>query len=199
MVGLPLVLKLGGSLVSGPRFTSLLELVAAASRPVVLVPGGGLFADAVRTAQRVLSLNDELAHRLALLSMHQMGLVLASKSSRFCPAETPKEIDQTLANGQIPVWLPYAQQHSDETLAADWSVTSDALAARLAERLGGAEVALVKSCQIAQPTSLAKLTSNGIVDPTFSAIVSRSNLPWHVYGQGDDQHLQLRLTAPSKP
>ncbi len=44
----PLVVKIGGSLEKSGRLGSVLSLIARATRPVVIVPGGGIFADAVR-------------------------------------------------------------------------------------------------------------------------------------------------------
>jgi 5-(aminomethyl)-3-furanmethanol phosphate kinase len=189
----PLVLKLGGSLISSPRMAAVLQIVCAATIPIVVVPGGGPFADAVRKVQPLLNLDDELAHRLALLSMHQMALVIASHHHRFRPTETLTDIKQTLASKQIPVWMPYALQHDDPTLPADWTVTSDAIAARLAERLGGYEVVLFKSCEIPKFATLDSLMSVGIIDPYFKVIVTRASLPWQLYGSSTDDAFATRL------
>ena len=39
---------------------------------VVIVPGGGLFADQVRVTQKLWQFNDQVAHQMALLAMQQM-------------------------------------------------------------------------------------------------------------------------------
>jgi 5-(aminomethyl)-3-furanmethanol phosphate kinase len=171
----------------------VLQFVCAATTPIVVVPGGGPFADAVRKVQPLLHLDDELAHRLALLSMHQMALVIASHQHRFRPTETLTDIKRALASNQIPVWMPYALQHEDPTLPTNWTVTSDAIAARLAERLGGYEVVLCKSCEIPKFATLDALTSAGIVDPYFKVIVTRASLPWQLYGSNDDDAFAIRL------
>ncbi len=187
--GLPYVLKVGGSLAESGGIAAVLDLVIAASRPVVIVPGGGAFANTIRALQPAMNLTDALAHHLALLAMHQMGLVIASHDARFEPSETLAEIKAALEAQRIPVWLPYALQSKDDTLPADWTTTSDALAARLAERLGGASVALVKSCPIPPDATLADLASAGITDPVFPLVVTRANLPWAVFGAGDEARL----------
>jgi 5-(aminomethyl)-3-furanmethanol phosphate kinase len=187
---LPLILKLGGSLAETGRLSSLLELVKTTNRPVVIVPGGGPFADSIRTLQPAMTLPVALAHRLALLAMHQMGLVIASHDARLMPCETLVEINAALAAHHIPVWMPFALQSNDETLPADWTTTSDALAARLAERLGGATVALVKSCPIPGDATLASLAESGITDPVFHQVVTRANLPWAVFGAGDEAEMR---------
>ena len=152
-------------------------------------------ANAVRAAQPQLQLTDALAHRCALLAMHQMGLVIAARHPRFVLAGTLEDIAAALVTGAIPVWLPFALQHDDPALPADWTATSDALAARLAERMGGASVALVKSCAVAERATLADVTAGGIVDPVFGEVVARARLSWVVYGAGDEGRLADRLGA----
>ena len=193
--GPALVLKLGGSLAESGRLTGLINIVVRATLPVVVVPGGGPFADAVRAAQPQLQLTDALAHRCALLAMHQMGLVIAARHPRFVLAGTLEDIARALVTGAIPVWLPYALQHDDDTLPAGWTATSDALAARLAERMGGASVALVKSCAVCESATLEDMTIEGIVDPVFAKVVMRARLSWAVYGAGDEGRLADRLGA----
>ena len=197
-VGPALVLKLGGSLAESHRLTGLLEAVVRATAPVVIVPGGGPFADAVRAIQPRLQLTDALAHRLALLSMHQMGHVIAARHPRFVTAETLPDIAQALVTGAIPVWLPFALQHDDATLPADWTATSDTMAARLAGRMGSGSVALVKSCAVTEGATLTGLTADGIIDPVFAEAVTRDRLSWRVYGTGDEAALAARLGASSQ-
>lgn len=198
-VGPALVLKLGGSLAETGRLTGIIDIVTRATRPVVVVPGGGPFADAVRTIQPKLNVSDKLAHRLALLSMHQMGLVIASRHARFAPVKDLNDMADALVHGAIPVWLPITLQYDDDTLPADWTATSDALAARLAERMGGPaagiSLALVKSCLVAPGDTLASMTAAGIVDPVVSGIVTRAQLSCRVYGAGDEAQLAQHLAS----
>jgi 5-(aminomethyl)-3-furanmethanol phosphate kinase len=172
-VGPALVLKLGGSLAESRRLTGLAEIVAGCRAPVVVVPGGGPFADGVRAAQAPLG--------------------LAARHPRFVTAETLEEIARVLVAGAIPVWLPFALQHADDAVPADWTATSDALAARLAERMGCGAVALVKSCAVPAGETLTGLTASGIVDPVFGQIVTRARLSWTLYGAGDEGALAQRL------
>ena len=188
-----LVLKLGGSLAETGHLKSIIALTTRAQRPVIIVPGGGPFADSIRSLQPQLAISDETAHEMALLSMDQMGLYLASLHPRLITCQTLQQIAQVLQDGKIPVWLPYALQHADPTLPSDWSVTSDALAARLAERISGASVALVKSCSIPPDAGLDLLTELGIVDRAFAPTVRRTHLTWGVYGAGDEPLLAKRL------
>lgn len=191
----PIVVKLGGSLSDSKRLTAILKIVAAAQEPCVVVPGGGSFADAVRAAHKKHRLPEPVSHRMALLAMHQTGMMLAAMNARLVPAETVAAIYQAIAEGRIPVWLPSKLVEGDKTITADWRTTSDALAARLAERLR-AEVLLVKSCRVDRSHSIARLVREGIVDPAFGDIVARSDLAWRVLGVGDEAELAQRLSAP---
>jgi len=194
----PTVVKLGGSLAESKRLAQILELVALARTPVVIVPGGGAFAEAVRRAQAEYGFSDASAHRMALLAMHQTGLMMAALQPRLKPVETLAGLKRTARSARIPVWLPLKLVERDGRIAADWSTTSDALAARLAERLGRAPVVLVKSCRIPKGTSVAALAREGVVDPNFAAIVDRARLNWHVLGAGDEDVLAALLKVAGR-
>jgi 5-(aminomethyl)-3-furanmethanol phosphate kinase len=191
----PTVIKLGGSLAESARLGSILDIVARARSPIVIVPGGGAFADAVRRAQGDFKFSDAAAHRMALLAMHQTGLMLSALHPRLKPAETLAGLRRVVAGGAIPVWLPFKLAHGDRRLTADWSTTSDGLAARLAERLGRAPVVLIKSCRIAKGSSIAVLAREGIIDAAFKAIVERARLPWRVLGADDEDELKVLIAA----
>ena len=50
---------------------------------LILVPGGGEFADSIRNIQNNSNFNDEIAHKLALLAMAQYGYFLTSINSNI--------------------------------------------------------------------------------------------------------------------
>src|SRR6202047_4104277 len=52
------IVKLGGSLAHTPQFAAWLEALAAWGGPLILVPGGGVFADCVRAAQGAMGFKD---------------------------------------------------------------------------------------------------------------------------------------------
>lgn len=199
----PLVVKIGGSLVGAAAPDGILSLLTRTNRPLVVVPGGGAAADRIRALQPRFALTDEAAHHLAILAMHETAWRLAAASPRLQPVESLKDIARTLTAGSIPVWLPYALQHDDKTIPEDWSTTSDALAARLAERLAHASAAapvsvlLVKSCAVMPDASLAALTRDGIVDPVFGSVVQRASLPWAVVSAFDEERLAAQLALPA--
>lgn len=188
-----LVVKVGGSLLESGRLGSALGVIAKARRGLVVVPGGGPFADTVRAAQAARGFDDTTAHRKALLAMERMAQVMAAMCKRLTPAATLAEMRGAAAAGAIPVWLPLTLAGRDRTIPADWSITSDGLAARLAERLGVDAVVLLKSCAVASGRSAAELAADGIVDKAVADIAARAQLALHVLGPADGARLDRLL------
>jgi aspartokinase-like uncharacterized kinase len=159
------VVKLGGSLAGSPLLTVWLDAIAAGGGRLVLVPGGGPFADQVRESQRRWSFDDATAHHLALLAMEQYGLMLAGLQPRLRPAASRAEIRRVLAAGDVPLWLPTRMALGRPEIPETWDVTSDSLAAWLAVQLGAEGLLLVKSVAVAAGSSVEDLAREGIVDP----------------------------------
>ena len=185
----PLVLKIGGSLVAQGGAREVLDLVAGSPRQIVVVPGGGAYADAVRADQVTLGFSDAQAHRLAIFAMQRMALDFQEMQPKLLAVDSIEAMHRAWAVGRIPVWLPWAMVEHEANIAQDWSLTSDGLAAWLAAQLGGAEVALIKSCAIPSGASLNSLVTAGITDTQFPAFVAQAKLNWHVLGKNDGARL----------
>jgi aspartokinase-like uncharacterized kinase len=171
---------------------SLLSLIATARVPVVVVPGGGPFADSIRALQPQMKFSDAVAHRLAMLAMQQMAELIVSHQPRFEIAQSLDEISSVLESGQVPVWAPLRMISGDAAVPADWSATSDSLAARLAEFLG-ARFVLLKSVDVEAGADLDSLARSGVVDPILPSIVARGGLSWSIFGPSDDTQLRAVL------
>ncbi|MBK9077841.1 MAG: uridylate kinase [Hyphomicrobium sp.] len=195
---LPLVIKAGGSLAETGRLARLLSLIAAAKRPVVVVPGGGAFADKVRERQQALGFDDATAHRQAMRAMHQMADVFVTLCDRLRVTDTVEGIGGVLRSGQIPVWVPLPTLDGDASIPADWSITSDGIAARLAELLGGAPLVLLKSVDVDANASAQRLAEAGVIDTAFPGIAARAGLDWRIFGAASDAALAALLAeAPN--
>lgn len=188
----PLVIKIGGSLVETGRLASVLAIIGGARVPVVIVPGGGPFADTVRKLQSEMQLDDAVAHRLAMLAMEQMAECIASRQSGMTVARSLDDISEAVMDGQIPVWAPLQMIGNDKSVPESWDTTSDALAARLAELLD-ARLVLLKSVSARDYSSAKDLMREGIVDPVFPEIVERADLRWSIFGPEDDAALAALL------
>jgi 5-(aminomethyl)-3-furanmethanol phosphate kinase len=85
--------------------------------------------------------------------------------------------------------MPLQMCQSDPDIPTDWTITSDGLAARLAERMGGAKLVLLKSVD-AEPTETAEdLSREGVVDEAFPGIVARGQIQWQIFGPSGDAAL----------
>lgn len=162
-----LVVKLGGSSAASPDFTRWIAAIEKAGGPVVVVPGGGPFANAVRRYQPKLGYDDTAAHHMAILAMEQFGLALISLGTRMVAAASIADIEAALAKGRIPVWMPAQAVLGDERIPRDWTVTSDSLSAWLAGRLPHAKLLLVKQIDIPADSSVEALVGAQIVDESF--------------------------------
>jgi 5-(aminomethyl)-3-furanmethanol phosphate kinase len=187
--------KLGGSLAATGTLAQWLDiLLARGGGNVVIVPGGGVFADAVRVAQPRFGFSDRAAHRMALLAMEQYALLLLDRAPALFPAESAAEIAAGLAEGHVVLWLPARMAEADPAIAESWEVTSDSLAAWLAGRIGAARLVLVKSAPPpALPLSPRRLVALGLVDAAFARYAEGAGFAVDYCGPGDGDRLAAAL------
>ena len=180
------VVKLGGSLLGSPELKQWLDtLVTHSDGRVLIVPGGSLFADAVREAQAVSGVDDVLAHRLALLAMDQYGWLLTGLCPQLAVASTELEIAERGWQHRAIVWLPSHMALADERIPASWSVTSDSLAAWLAQTVAAERLILVKSVACGEGAMPAdQLSADGVLDSSFREFSSQLSCPIHVVHKG---------------
>jgi len=190
----PLVVKVGGSLAETGRMPAALSLIASARVPVVVVPGGGPFADSIRALQPTMKFGEALAHRLAMLAMHQMAELIVVQNDRFTVVQSLSEISDAVRDGKVPVWAPLRMIAGDAAVPAEWMATSDTLAARLAELLG-TPLVLLKSVDVEEGASLDDLAARGVVDPVMPSVVARGSLSWSIFGPSDDARFRALLAG----
>jgi len=174
----PLVVKIGGSLAGSPELSGWLAALELFAGPLVLVPGGGVFADAVRGMQAKMQFDDVAAHRMALLAMQQYGLALCSLWPRLCCADSIAGIRVTLKHGRVACWTP----RNVSGLPQTWDVTSDTLAAWLAGSLRAKRLLLIKSAEAKPSANLADLAEAGMVDPLFATFAAASGAKIFIAG-----------------
>lgn len=168
------VVKLGGSLLGSPELPHWLEtLVKISDGKVVIVPGGGLFADAVRESQQLSAVSDAVAHHLALLAMDQFGLLLAGMNENLVTASSELEIAERGWQHKAIVWLPSKMVMADDNVPKNWHVTSDSLSAWLASKIGAQQLVLVKSKSLtlySKPSfvALQTLVADALIDEAFA-------------------------------
>lgn len=180
----PLVVKVGGSLFD--RVVPLLAIFREVGRPVLIVPGGGKFADLVRR----LNVSDTAGHWMAIAGMEQFGWYIASH-------DVPAVSALTLP-AEVTVLLPYCALRRADPLPHSWNVTSDTIAAWVAKELS-LDLLLLKSVdgihhhrKLLSRVEDPSLTPDE-VDPAFIRFVFEHNLRARVVnGRHDDRVRQAR-------
>jgi 5-(aminomethyl)-3-furanmethanol phosphate kinase len=185
--------KLGGSLVAEGDLTPLLQALvdAAKTQPLVLVPGGGPFADAVRAVSDRHAAGESTAHWMAILAMDQLAMLLAGLAPAARLAGEPREIAAVCAQGRLAIVAPFAWLRSEDPLPHGWHVTSDSLAAWIAGALGAARLLLLKSragvtdaagktLERAEPRAAARAA---LVDDFFPSALPPGIVCWIVDGR----------------
>jgi aspartokinase-like uncharacterized kinase len=200
------VLKVGGSLcVESDRLGRLLTVLRrlASSHTLVLVPGGGRFADEVRRADRRFRLDDSSAHWMAILAMDQTAHLLAAVAGDARLVDDPAAIHPRRLN----VLAPSSWLRATDPLPHSWSVTSDSIAAWVARRLGARRLVLLKDVDglFAGPPGAGRRSGvrrrvagarvRGVVDPYFRRALGRGQICWIVNGRRPERVATLLETG----
>jgi len=192
----PVVVKIGGSFASSTHLRDWLDALAGCAGRAVVAPGGGPFADAVRSTQLKMGYDDSTAHHMALLAMEQYGRALAGCHRALMPAQSLEAIRHALRIGRVPVWMPVRMVLDAQDIAPSWDVTSDSLAAWLGGRLGGRRLFLVKRVPApAGPITAEGLAALGIVDRALAVYLKQSALCAFVLGPCDHDALGAAVRA----
>ena len=187
-----LVIKLGGGLLPYVEsFEAALLAIgdAARSRRVLIVPGGGPFADAVRDVHRQHRLSDSAAHWMAVLAMDQYAYLVASRMPASVVATTAGEIADALAVSQVPVLAPSRWLREANPLPHTRDVTSDSIAAWVAGQVGARRLVLIK------PPGAA---GDSLVDPYFARALPSNVVAVAVPADRVLAHPELLTGRPSE-
>ena len=181
------VIKVGGSLLDWqPLATQLLSWIASQPQATnVLIAGGGPLADAIRRADAIHGLGEQLSHDLCIELLGVTARLLRSilrehaqlaswgdtvklRSEQY-PADIvvldPRDFMQSIANKAGSAALPHS-----------WDTTSDSIAASVACALSADELVLLKSCGPSTARNdncdFRSLADEGYVDRHFPMAVS---------------------------
>ncbi|QPK64138.1 uridylate kinase [Methylomonas sp. LL1] len=158
------VIKLGGSLLEASVLPACLDAVERYPGKILIVPGGGVFAEQVRIAQKRWGFDDLAAHRMAILAMRQMALLFNSLKPQFGLFDS---VAKSACLENTGIWSPSLPDLERAGIAASWDITSDSLAAWLADQVEADRLILVKSAAVAENSTWAELQAQGILDKGF--------------------------------
>lgn len=192
------VLKVGGSLYASSHEirASMAVWVRLARRyRLLVVPGGGPFADQVRAADAVYGLSASTAHWMAILAMDQYGYLLADLAPGARLVRDLEAANRVCAAGKLAILAPSTLLLAADPLPHSWDVTADALAGWLAGTTQARYLVLLKHLPGVIPQApdaratplpeVSKSTLNryNIVDPYFAMTLPASTDCWIVDGR----------------
>jgi len=200
------VIKLGGSLLDIDGLAARFRRWRAAQEPMrdVMIAGGGRLADVVRGAFRRHALGEEAAHWLCIRLLGvtaELAHRLLPESVLLCRLE---ELRDGQDKGRVAIFESERFLRQEETrpgaarLPHTWDVTSDSIAARLAEALSARELVLLKSALPAAGSSLASVAEAGMVDRCFPQAAARLPQVRVVNFRAED-FPQVIIGAPQAP
>ena len=193
------IVKFGGSHIGGPHIKPWLSAIANKAGAIVIVPGGGPFAEVVRSAQASLGYDDGAAHRMALMAMAQFGRALENLNPALRLAASRSAMWRALKDGKVPVWSPEAMSTA-AALPETWALTSDSLSAWLAGELGARNLLLVKhSRHEGAAVDVRRLVAEGVVDSLFPRYLKESGVRAWLAAPAESARLAEGLRRPIFP
>jgi len=165
------VVKIGGGLMAHTdAFDAVLRTIGATAheRRLLVVPGGGPFADLVRKMYSEFRLSEDAAHWMAVLAMEQYAYLIAERLTGGLLVTHRRQIESALDGGRVPVLAPFRWLQEDDSLPHSWTVTSDSIAAWVSDTIGAARLVLVKPPRAAD---------DDLVDAHFRFIMSKHATP----------------------
>ena len=188
------VVKIGGSLSHDPALREwLTRLWEVGGGRVVIVPGGGDFADKVRQYQGEWQFDDLAAHNMCLLAMAQYAILMQGVVPELVLASNENRIRRALRDGRVAVWVPTDLMRATPDSMTNWDTTSDSLAAWLSTSLNAERLMIVKSCEVEANAPLEALAAEGVLDRRFPAYVRDANYIVEILGKRDASVMRDRL------
>lgn len=189
-MNLDAVIKIGGSLGRGMGLNALCrEIMDLGKRyRLLIVPGGGEFADSVRDACTRYALNDTTAHHMALLAMDQYGYMLSQLIVGSSLVADIRSVSEAIETGRAAILIPSAMIMQTDALPHSWQVTSDTIAAWIAQTVDCPRLILLKDVD-----GLLAMDGNRNLPPVLISNMTVEELAGHVGGV--DEYLARFLTS----
>lgn len=118
------VVKLGGSLFPEDAVKICNSL---AGKNVVVICGGGEFANKIREYDEYMEFSNSASHKTAILCMDIIGMLVADKVEGAEAVYSLENVEKVLNEGKLPVLLPSKLLEYLDPLEHSWKVTSDSI------------------------------------------------------------------------
>ncbi|MGB9940109.1 amino acid kinase [Methanosarcina sp.] len=194
MKAMRVVIKIGGSLISeAPELIDRLvkefrfknaettldrQVPERVPYSVLIVPGGGIFADTVRRADERFGLGDDAAHWMAILGMEQYACYLQDKTGA-------RAVDSIAGLPQgVSILFPYRLMRNEDPLPHTWDVTSDTIAAWASRQAGAVFIkatdvdGIFRNGKLVREISAASCKGNrsSCIDPALPEFLLKNRL-----------------------
>ena len=142
------IFKIGGSILED--FENVNSTISQLSylyekdviQKIIIIPGGGSYANFIRKIYDDLQFTDELAHWMSIISMNYNGIELGKK---FPKLEIFEDYNKLKKMGKtFSMFLPYQFLKENDKLPHNWQVTSDSITLFMAKKFGLNECFLIK-------------------------------------------------------
>lgn len=146
----------------------------------ILIAGGGALADEVRLRDTTEGLAASTAHWLAIDAMRANIIAVRRLLHEAVGVDRWEDLPKPIASGAFIAFCPreFLRRFEPDALGPrlphGWDVTSDSIAARLADVLGAQELVLLKSAlPPTKVTTLQMAADVGYVDRCFAQVATR--------------------------
>lgn len=111
-------------------------------KKIIIIPGGGSYANFIRKLDTKLSVGDDLSHWMAIFAMNCNGIRISQKYEDIRYFNNLNELKKS--NERIVIFLPYDFLYQLDELPHSWDVTSDSITVYIAHHLGLKDCFLIK-------------------------------------------------------
>ena len=159
------VLKIGGSWITNPKLKTLIRRLEKKKKgKIIIVAGGGCFADSVRFAFKKTKMSEKLANTLALKSTEIFCSYLKNINKKLYLTT-----DKRFKENSLNVWLPSVILSNEKSFKRNWDSTSDSVAAWLSDNIKADGLVFIKSLKkFEKINKLADLQKKNIIDKNTS-------------------------------
>ena len=110
---------------------------------IILIPGGGSYANFIRKVYSELKFTEEIAHWMGIISMNYNGIEL---NKRFPSLQIVEDFETLKRKNKIfCIFLPYEFIKENDRLPHNWDVTSDSICLFIAKELELDQCYLIKN------------------------------------------------------
>lgn len=185
------IVKIGGSLTydAKPLLKALKNYAKENNKKIVIIPGGGEFANVVRKIDKALNISNSLSHKLAIKCMDLIGEVYA-EIGYIKAYDTLFDLKREIEKEKIAILLPSKILLSTDIAEHSWAITSDSLSLYIGKLLDVREVIIAtdvdgiydkfpggKLLNIINANDIKGLTS---VDETFPILLKQFKMNAYV-------------------